>query len=318
MFNFGSTSSSFNFSSAPAQPTTTPATFVQSTTKFSELPDSYRERITQIEAFIREQCTKRDEIAEHLKRITTQNKISIETLDQTVTTLTAAVEREVVGIQSFRDEVRQELKSAEIAARNYAKLSSTYASALQESVYLPSAYHWLKLEQFNQRMMQIKQSIDQVDEYLATAEHANASTTSPQALQSILQAHYRALTSLASKVAAAHTVCDQLREQFAALRGGSAAEIFKEQKKELSFEPFASMPAPTPAPNSSSAASSAAAPSVTAQPTFSLTGGSTTTSTAPSSGGFSFDFGSTPASSFSFDTSTFGSPGSKKKSSKKR
>jgi hypothetical protein len=66
---------------------------------------------------VRNQSTLRDQISEHLKTAASKDKITVDALTQGVATLSASIERETNGIEGFREEVRTELKNAEIAAR---------------------------------------------------------------------------------------------------------------------------------------------------------------------------------------------------------
>lgn len=58
---------------------------------------------------------------------------------QEVANLDGAIDRETNGIRSFQEEVRSELKNAEVAARNLARLTSGGPALRQENVYLPSS-----------------------------------------------------------------------------------------------------------------------------------------------------------------------------------
>lgn len=110
----------------------------------------------------------------HSKAVSLSNKgkISIDALTQKLNVLANAIQRETNGISNYRAEVQGELRNAEEASRNLARLRSTEAS-LQENIYLPSPYHWQKLEQFTHRMTQLKREIEEVDSYLTSAEHQN-------------------------------------------------------------------------------------------------------------------------------------------------
>jgi hypothetical protein len=107
-------------------------------------------------------------------------------------------------------------------------------------------YHWNKLDQFVQRMQALKHEIDEIDEYLASADQQNLASNPKgalcarvcrhgsqllclcvhTALLDIFNGQWESLKAITGRVSAVHAAADQLREQYIAIRGVRALAPF--------------------------------------------------------------------------------------------
>jgi len=205
--------------------TTTPA-FVTSSTKFDDLPGTLKTSFAELENYIKKQLKQKQEITHPTEQE------DIDSLIQRVSALSTSIEKETNALQNFREEVNSELKNAEIAGR---KLST---SAAHENIYLPSPYHWEKLNAFTRRMTRLKEQIEEIDEIISHSEQKKGSSTRPEKLHATLRAQYETLVRLTAKISYLHNLTANLREQFIRLKGNDVKQLFKEedQKKWVPFE----------------------------------------------------------------------------------
>lgn len=219
----------FNFGNVTGSSGAAAATFVQGSTKFSELQDKYSKTFETLETHIREQTRLSDEILDHLKGAAQKDKLLVESFEQEVSALSAAVDRQRTGISSFAEDVRAELKNAEVAGRNLKKLVAPAQGGLQENLYLPSQYHWRKLGQLTHRMSQLQRQIDELDEHLATAEQQRQ-PANPKALVEILHGEWQALKAISTRAASLHAAADKARNYYARMRGEETHVLFREAR----------------------------------------------------------------------------------------
>jgi hypothetical protein len=142
---------------------------------------------------------------------------------QKLSTLAGDIERQTTGIESFKQQVRKEVKNAEVAARLVHLLTRAYGRdqsnglVLQQNVYMPSQYDWEKLAEFTQRMEELRSQIEEVDRYLITTIH-HENKSNPQYIQNILRMEHDAMVAVAAKVAQYHNMVDDLRERYRTFR----------------------------------------------------------------------------------------------------
>ncbi len=238
------------------------------------------------------------------------------------------VSSELNNINELKRKVKDEVKFAENAERSMARLtatqSSVYTGSLQEGFMLPSRYHWLKLEDFRQRMSELRKRIEEVDEYLACQQRGEdnygvdgeadlvatyneagfeygSGQTVATMLHQLLERQYDALVVIAGKVGRMTQQASTLRTSFLESRSGrgddpySLNSVFRHRnpsaKEGDGFQPYI-----TPATAAAIDEAAQAAAVTPAQTNTQGTGTGTGTSSTGTGGGFKFGGGGSSSS----------------------
>lgn len=192
-----------NTLSAPKQ-----TTFVGPHSKFAELPDATKKKLIQFETALRAQGRLRDEVAEMIEHTVQRNEgRTIESLTQKLSSLTSAIQRDKDSLAQVYERVAGEIKESERGARQVRKPVMAH-----ENVYLPSQFHWRKLDSFQARVAQIQKQIDDIDDYLVSSSQSQPGVD-PQVLQEILKRQHDSLYSVAGRIAASHAGANKQRSR---------------------------------------------------------------------------------------------------------
>ncbi len=124
------------------------------------------------------------------------------------------LERQYESVQEFRATVNKELRSAETAYFLLKKLVSHTYEQTQEA--LPSDYFWDVSNNFEKRMQECRQKIEELEQYLASAR--NPRQFSPKMLLDTIDNQHEFFITTTSTLASVHEAVDVLREDFVALQ----------------------------------------------------------------------------------------------------
>ncbi len=91
-----------------------------------------------------------------------------------------------------------------------------YEQKSAEEQALPSPYFWELTNNFEKRMQECRQRIDELELYLASIHNARRYT--PKMLQDIIDNQHEFFVTIAASLAAVHEAVDVLREDYLALR----------------------------------------------------------------------------------------------------
>lgn len=245
--------------------------------------------------------------------------------------------QELLQLSNFESNVSEQYREGEQAQRNINKLllasySGLTASvggdgvgvgplsqgqirvggngqSLNEKIFLPSVYHWCKLQEFVNSIHALTTQVAVVEEYLAsqgqsaTGQPNTASLSNPQALTGILHAQHTALVSVSGRISTLHEQVNAVRDRFTHLFGRAGLQrLDEERKKELKKREAFDLNAPNmvalvsnhqPTTTTAGAAAAPAATATAAAPAATGFGFGATAPAASTSGGFGF--GSTSA-----------------------
>jgi len=279
---------------------------------------------------------------------------SIDSISSQISALSLKIQHELSQLSAFESAVADQYREGEAAQRSVNKMlmqlypqqqadAAARATAggtlmgrvssvsLPEKVFLPSRYHWTKLNEFAIAVQSLTAQLRALDEALQTSGSLNGpgSLATPQSLSRILHAHHASIVSSSARVAALHESVNHLIGRFEQLFGEEGRrrieeERRKEKKKQqmaldvIDVGPLVSSTATnttstvtqTPAATTTNAApaTATAASSAATTNTGAATAPPSTTTTAPATTGFGFGgFGQTTPATTTPATTTFGS-----------
>lgn len=103
----------------------------------------------------------------------------------------------------MKERVRNESKNLQMASK----------TNKNRVMYLPSAYHWQKLDEFQRHMLELQKQIEDVDELFAASDR-QTHPSQGEALQNVLKEQHDALITAANHVARLHNMMDEMREDY--------------------------------------------------------------------------------------------------------
>lgn len=184
---------------------------VKGDTKFESIPESgahiSKATLKQIEAGHHGETKKSEEIRRLLEGRrampnTTKVREDLENLDSAIT-------GELYAMENFCVKVKDILSETDQAYRSW----SRHQSSSTGTIYLPSQFHWKKLAEFNTRISLMKKQIEEIDDYLASADQHDI-LTNPDVLQRTLRANYESLIRLAVRVSKLSELAGKIRKDF--------------------------------------------------------------------------------------------------------
>lgn len=185
---------------------------------------------------------------------------SIDTIATSISSLSLKLNQELLQLGSFESTVTEQYREGEQAQRHVNKMLMagypTDASkvgaggagilssgqvrvggsgvSLNEQIYLPSAYHWSKLQEFVNAIHALDQQVAVVEEYLATSQAQATQTaqlSNPQSLTAILHAHHSALVGVTGRISQLHDQVGGVRDKFTAIFGREGERRLEEERK---------------------------------------------------------------------------------------
>jgi len=147
---------------------------------------------------------------------------------QVLASLASDIKAALTSISSLSTEVNGGLKTTHGVMRT---LDQHNPSRLNDTLYLPSPYHWGLLASFEERMVQIQLHIEELSRYWQGVEHQ---VDSPQSCRDILRDQNEVLVALASRVAQMHDFAMELKAKYIAFRqrkGEDVSGLFVAPKK---------------------------------------------------------------------------------------
>ena len=251
-------------------------------------------------------------------------RTSIDAISTTISSLSVKLNAELIQLNNFESIVSDQYREGEQAQRNinkllvtsYAGLPSSTSDAsklgplsasqirvggngqsLNEKIYLPSAYHWAKLQEFVSSIHALTTQVGVVEEYLLSQQSgqlsslSSAAAVTPQSLTNILHAQHASLVAVSGRISTLHEQANAVRDRFVQLFGREGAKrLEEERKKEMKKREAFDLNAPNAVP----LVSSTATPATGLAPTSNTTATAAATTTPATSG---FGFGTTPTPS---------------------
>eukprot|EP01087_Luapelamoeba_hula_P005001 TRINITY_DN1507_c0_g1_i1.p1 TRINITY_DN1507_c0_g1~~TRINITY_DN1507_c0_g1_i1.p1 ORF type:complete len:438 (-),score=110.18 TRINITY_DN1507_c0_g1_i1:87-1400(-) len=254
-------------------------------TLYDNLPAQWKADIAKLVDHTAKEQAKAEEIdqrsTEHIDKITRE----LETAVAKANTLTNTLDNDQRTIKEFRSLVSEELKNAELAARDLERLSAT-GGGLNLHYALPSRYFMKLAESFETRLMQYKRATDEVEQFLASASINKQ--FSPQMLQETMRHQHELFMSVASQIAVVHEHTSLLREKYIEYRQSRGLPETVEEffyKEEYLRRQQAKVKTVAPTREQMQQQAAAATPAGAATPAAATTGGLfSLTPTTPSTG----------------------------------
>ena len=180
--------------------------------RFSELPSQYQSMLSELESHIKQQNTLCYDITQHIQSNPKINQLSsnkqlIHELHTTLNELNINITRSTQQCDELNQSVDNEIRQCELSIRTVAKLTqsdtiqsnTTNPTLLNDSIYLPSQYHWNKLIEFNEQLNIIKQLCIDIENNIQFAQSTQSNSIND--LYNILSSQQHILTQLIGKIA---------------------------------------------------------------------------------------------------------------------
>ena len=224
--SFGSLLSS-PFSAAPSSTTTTASAPqpLSLTSTYSSLPDDVRNVFLGLEKHIRQQTTLADELTASIPAVGKADSagsvsVSVSGLSNALVELRVLMSEDMQRVETVQREVETDIRQAEGSHRRGMRLAHVGQaghgiSHMQDTLYLPSHFHWQRLLECEKRLAAVHNEMADVESCLLSiqspATAASQQHDSLAALAAVLQNQHNLLVDVSSRISALHSHIDAMR-----------------------------------------------------------------------------------------------------------
>ncbi|XP_056155479.1 nucleoporin p58/p45 isoform X2 [Lampris incognitus] len=221
--------------------------------KDENLPAVICQDVENYQKFVKEQKRVQEDICRMSSKAMSNVMDDIKILKQQLSVSASGLQRQALAINKLKMETAQELKNSEIALR-----TQNTPLGLQHENTAPSDYFRNLVEQFEVRLQQYRQLIEELENHLTT--QSSGSHITPQDLSLAMQKLYQTFVAQAAQLHTVHENVKKLKHQYLSYRQAfldDSTDVF--ESKRVSNRKWQSAPRVTTGPAPFSSAPNAAA-----------------------------------------------------------